>query len=132
MAFREQIPVDRMSFPTLLTPTSLRAPHGFLSDEARSSHCLAVPVLPGHDPFLPTPCRLAATGFHLGLRSTLKFCSQPRVLRSTTGFTPQLRQRLSWPFSPSGFCSMTALGVNPPLLGVATPRRFFCSHGWLP
>jgi hypothetical protein len=110
MAFRGYIPADRMSFPTPSTPSSLRTLHGFLSDETRRSHGTTVPALPGYDPFLPTPRRLAATGFHLGLRSTLEFCSQPSALRSTTGFTLQLRQHLSWPFSPSGYCSVTALG----------------------
>jgi len=132
LTFRGYIPVDRMPFPAPLTPSPLRALHGFLSDETCRSHGLTALVLPSRDPFHPTHHRLAAVSFHLGLRSTLECCSQPSALRSTSGFTPRLRQHLSWSFSPSRCRSMTALGVSPPLLGVATPLRYFCCHGWLP
>jgi len=115
LTFRDYIPADRISFPTPPTPSPLPTLHGFLSDETHSSPCLTAPALPDHDPFRLTPCRLAATGFHLGLQSTLECYSQPSLLRSTTGFTPLPRQHLSWPFSPSGYCSIIALGRNPPL-----------------
>lgn len=41
------------------------------------------------------PCRLATTGCHHGVRSTLEFCSWWRALRSSAGFTRHWRQHLS-------------------------------------
>jgi len=41
------------------------------------------------------PCRLATTGCHHGVRSTLEFCSWWRALRSSAGFTRHKRQHLS-------------------------------------
>jgi hypothetical protein len=99
--------------PDTPASSSFRALHGFLPDETPRSHGMAAPVLPGYDPLQPAPRRLAATGFHLGLRSTLELCSQPSAPRSSMGFTPPVRRHLSWPFSPSGYRSMTALGVKP-------------------
>jgi hypothetical protein len=71
-----------------------------------------------------TPGRLAATGSHHGVGSTLKLSSRFGAPCSRTSFTRFGQRQLSWFSTSSRFSSKTAL-VSLPLWGFVSPYRVF-------
>jgi hypothetical protein len=81
----------------------------------------------GYAPFpifaAPAPRHLAMSGFHPGLRPTLRPSSRSDAPPTPNGFTRPTRWHLLWPSSPSGVHSPAALAQRPPPPGVWDPFR---------